>query len=222
MALTATGVCSGKLDPHASPRRKRAYSSVGPATFLARHLGTRQVAMKLAYPMREFFYSLPHLLRGPEFDAIRGFGPDLVFSNLGTLCMCALALRLSKSLNSPMVPFFTDDWMTVDNKATYFAPFLRRRLHASVERILQAADVRLAISNAMATEYEHRYGGTFLPFTQAVDSSRFEPTWPARADGAAVRLVYAGNVNANRWQGLQKLARALLALRAQGVAAEPP
>jgi glycosyltransferase involved in cell wall biosynthesis len=171
-------------------------------------------------PVREWVYGRPSLLRGDAMREVEAFAPDLVFSTLGTLGMLRLAVSLGKRLGVPVVPLFTDDWVTTGYRDVVLGGRMRAEMERLFRRVVSAAPVRLVGSSVMAPEYERRYGGEFLPFTRSVDAADYpDAPPPERAPGEPLELVYAGQVGAGRLPYLRRIGEALAALRAEGVRA---
>jgi len=192
----------------------------GPARALAARVGHVRAVQNVAYPAREILYGYQPITRLPGFERVSSFQPDLIFSNLGTWCMCKLSRDVADFFGVPVVPFFTDDWLAHDNKRGYFMEkAIRERMGRAARGLVEAAPVALVISDGMAREYERRYGRRFEAFTQCVDGSRFDPSLPQRA-GRRVRFVYAGNLHAGRWVSLREIGEVLVQLRAEGLDAE--
>ncbi|HET6230005.1 MAG TPA: hypothetical protein VFE05_08050 [Longimicrobiaceae bacterium] len=186
--------------------------------FAVRLATESRLAPRIAQPLREMVYSRPGLLDGPEMAEIEAFEPDLIFSTLGSLGQLRQVERLSERLGVPVVPFFTDDWITTEYRRAFGSGILRRKLAESFRRIVDASPLRLAISPAMAEEYTKRYGGEFHAFCRCVDAGAFLAT-PRVGGGEWIEMVYAGQLGFDRWKYLKKIGEALRELLDEGIRA---
>jgi glycosyltransferase involved in cell wall biosynthesis len=191
-SLTPFGLRS--VTPSASSKEVKKDDVWPVARALSRRVKNRPNVLRVAYTMRELLYWPDVVLRGPHWREIEQFSPDIVFSSLGTLAMCRLTLEIANRLDSAIVPFFTDDWVHVDNKAPVFERQLRTLLTSKVDTILSRSGARLVISDAMAAAYEREFGLSFSAFTQVVEAGRFDPTWEqlCRIGDALKRLRNVG------------------------------
>ena len=72
-----------------------------------------------------------YILMFPDtIKAIRRFNPDIIYSNLASLRVMKVVLKISKLLQIPIVPHFMDDWPSTIYKAksTYWAYYKSQRL----------------------------------------------------------------------------------------------
>ena len=171
----------------------------------------------VAPPIREYFYSW-RAGSGGVRGVVESFNPEVIFSTLGSLSLVRLAQMASHWSGAPVVPFVTDDWPTTEYVGALLGKALRQGLLAEFEAILRKAPVRMVISPAMGEAYEERYGGDFLPFTQCLDAERYDPS--ERPPSECVRLIYAGQIGAERWRQIKRIGRILEELAKEGVRAE--
>ncbi len=142
-------------------------------------------------------------------EEIGAFRPDVIYSMLGPNLILRMVLDVLEAYPVPVVPHIMDDWPTTAYTSSVFRPILRRAMRRCLAKVLEAAPLRLAIGHEMADEYQRRYGGKWLPFMNAIDSSLLaNAPSPPRARGS-VRLTYVGGLHLNRSRSLLDIACAL-------------
>jgi hypothetical protein len=126
------------------------------------------------------------------------FAPEAVFTLGGSLAILRLAVWIAEQRGIPLIPYFTDDWISCMFQGGPLDRLLRKSLIHWFQRSLKLSSIRLTMCDAMAREYERRYGGRFETFMNPVDP--FKPTpetkWPM------VRLSFIGALSPNRWQSV--------------------
>ncbi len=107
-----------------------------------------------------------------DVDAVltscRAFDPDVIyFRPIDSWPLLAFAERAVAALGKPLVLHMMDDWPERLREAdpTRFALF-----DASLRRLISASVERLSIGEAMSNEYERRYGYSFVPLGNGVDT----------------------------------------------------
>lgn len=126
-------------------------------------------------PAREMLYGVKSLLSKPLQDWIRRFSPEVVYSMLGTVHIMKLSLDVATEFDLPIIPHFTDDWLTTNYKRCWGGSMLRARMEQHLQEIWKRTQVGLTISEVMAEAYALRYGGRYETFVHCVDSSVFSP-----------------------------------------------
>jgi glycosyltransferase involved in cell wall biosynthesis len=159
---------------------------------------------------------VPYHLPEDICDWICTFRPEVIYSMLGSARISRVALGLAAARGVPLVPHFMDDWPRTLYRDSILAPWLRLVLTRQLHGLLARATVRLTIGDEMATEYERRYGGSFLPFMNCVELKPLSQ--PPRRD--TMRLIYLGGLHLNRWRCLADIGAAVEAVSRQGTSAE--
>ena len=156
----------------------------------------------------------------PAFWAwVAEFQPEVIYSVLGSTRMLGLVRRLAVRFDVPVVPHFMDDWPATHYRgwANYIP---RKALLARLRSVIEGAPVGMSIGPAMADEYQQRYGIRFQAFMNCVEAPPECPTGESGQASSPLKFVYIGGLHLNRWQSLQDIGKALLALCAEGCAAE--
>jgi glycosyltransferase involved in cell wall biosynthesis len=167
-------------------------------------------------PLGEIILRLPSVNSRPLTDWIRRFAPQVVFTMGGLAPILRLAAGIAQSERIPLIPHFTDDWVNSIYPSGPFHSTLRHSFRHWQGRCLDLSTARMTISDAMAREYQQRYGGRFESFPNFVE--RFETT--PEPERPCVRLCFIGALAPNRWQPLRSIGMALAKLRERGILGE--
>jgi len=171
-----------------------------------------------AQALREFVYARPGLVDDLAVSELsREAAPELIFTTLGSLFLLRVVLRLAGALDVPIVPYFTDDWISTEYQRVPGRRWLRPALERGVQQVLERAPVRLVSSQPMADEYARRYGGSFRFITRCLHPDRFAVSPRAALPGAPVELVYAGQLSLDRWRSLRTIGEQLQLLQREGL-----
>lgn len=134
---------------------------------------------------------------------IRGFAPDIVYSDLGDLPLMSLVDQISNEFGCPFALHMMDDWPSVRYRDGVLQGVVRSHMERRLRSLVGRATSLLAIGDAMAAEYETRYGRTFLPIHNPVDLRRWDALAAAcggEPDGPpddCLRVVYTGKVDSD-------------------------
>lgn len=183
------------------------------------HKLTDKQSLRAAFidPLRETLTRYPWLDR-KLIDYARRFRPDVVYTLLGTIGIARIAAKIGRELGIPVVPQFTDNWIDTRFKGAPFGNHLRRRLLYWVDAVMERAPVVLAVSGTLQEEYARRFGKECHFLTFLVDENEYAAPFPAHERGnRPIRLVYAGNLQLQRWRTLRLVGEGLAALRAEGL-----
>lgn len=128
-------------------------------------------------------------------DWIADFKPDLIYTILGNNAFLDLVGLIRNAFDLPLAVHFMDDWKADAYAKGVFSPPRRRAMHAKLVRLIDIANLRMGISDAMCNGYGDEFGVPFIPFQNAVDPS----VWPAVAPRARQAdddfvLLYSGAV----------------------------
>lgn len=156
----------------------------------------------------------------PALDAwVADFSPEVIYSTLGNLHLLKLVHKLSDDLAIPVVPHFMDDWIVSLYSEGLLDKFLKFQLLKSTDHIMRDAPVMMVISEAMAEEYQKRYGRIFLPFMNCVEINAIDNVNRQIVRREEFRLVYTGGLHLGRWEMLLDIAQALSLLASSGIKA---
>ena len=155
----------------------------------------------------------------PELaDWIDAFQPSVLYTILGTIGMMELIDQIRQRFRLKLAVHFMDDWPSYLYRGGAVAPLLRLRMERLLGKLVDAADARMAISEAMATVYSARYGRPFISVQNAVDFDAFPPSDPKSApSNSPAHILYMGSIFDNaQTASLIDIAEAVARLSAAG------
>ncbi len=159
---------------------------------------------------------LPFSLPAAFWNWIADFRPQLIYSQLSNIRLMNLVLAVSRRFSLPIVPHFMDDWATTHYRSSVFSRPPRRILLCRLGEIIRRSPLGMTISDAMAQEYQRRYGIPFTSFMNCVQTPRQCPPLPKHSENCPLKFVYVGGLHLNRHQALEELGRAITVLRGEG------
>lgn len=130
-------------------------------------------------------------------EDIRRFRPDLIYSLLWNFYGMRITEQASHLTQAPVVPHFMDDWPMTQYSQAHCAVLWRALVNCRLRRVLKRASIGLAISEAMAVEFSHRYGIAFEAFMRCVEPSEVRAT-NGRGPVSPLRLAYTGGLHLGR------------------------
>jgi glycosyltransferase involved in cell wall biosynthesis len=140
---------------------------------------------------------LPELgILTPKLESwIAEFRPDVIYTILGGTGLMEVIRAVQHRFALPLVVHFMDDWQSAIHRGGLLSPWQRRRMQHLVAEITASATSTMGICDAMCAEYAQRFGRSFAPFQNTVDTARWSAI--AKQDlgtGSPIRLLYAGSV----------------------------
>jgi glycosyltransferase involved in cell wall biosynthesis len=132
----------------------------------------------------------------PELRAwIGAFRPELVYTALGSNAILDLVKGITMELATPLAIHFMDDWQSAIYRGGLLSFLQRGKMRRRLRWLVDAAALRLAIGDAMASEYARRFAVPFLAFQNAVAANRWSISrGDVGAVGSPTRIVYTGSV----------------------------
>lgn len=128
------------------------------------------------------------------------YNPEVLYIQVSTREMVLFAIDLIDYLKIPAAIHFMDDWPSTISRRGLFRKFWERKIDGELKTLLNRVDLFLSISDAMSTEYKRRYGKTFIPFHNPIDTDKFLRL-PEKQSGNQneFRILYIGRIGiANR------------------------
>jgi len=157
----------------------------------------------------------PYRTSAELHKALRRFRPQVIYSCLGSIQLCRLASRLAKAYAIPVVPHFTDDWISTEYRNNPLLACHRLALLHSLRSTMRHAHVGITVTDRMAEEYQAKFG---IPFHAFMNPVAAPSEWPGLQETAGhLRFVYVGGLHLRRWQSLREIGEGLLELRQKGV-----
>ncbi len=110
----------------------------------------------------------------PRFERwITEFDPQVLYTILGSNSMIDLAHAVLDRFRIPMVVHMMDDWPAISYRGGLLSHFPRKKMERLLRSLMHAATYRLGICDAMCDAYQDRYGVPFVPFQNALDTTRW-------------------------------------------------
>ncbi|HEX4485650.1 MAG TPA: glycosyltransferase [Terriglobales bacterium] len=178
------------------------------------------LSAEIRTPVGEAILRLPGVLSLQLRAWIEEFQPEVIYSITASAAMLRLVTKVAEWRKIPIVPHFTDDWISWLYRDDLFGWWLRPSLLYWFERCLDRSPVRLAVSRRMADEYTDRYGGTFSVFTNPHEMPLTRPRPAVKPADSPAKLVFVGGLRPGREKTLLTVARAVSDARKAGVACE--
>lgn len=128
------------------------------------------------------------------------FNPEVLYIQVSTREMVLFAIDIIDYLKIPVAIHFMDDWPSTISRRGLFRKFWERKIDGELKTLLNRVDLFLSISDAMSNEYERRYGKTFIPFHNPIESDKFLSLPRVQTgDHKVFRILYIGRIGiANR------------------------
>lgn len=154
---------------------------------------------------------------------ITNFKPDVIYTILGDTTMIDLVEQAAEAFDLPLVLHLMDEGVTEPQRTGWYGKRFNQHYGTGLKRLLARAADRLAICDAMADAYAHRYHLPFATFHNAVDvEAVMQRHLPANAlRNTPPRLLYAGSLYPiAQDQSLLDCCAAVATLNAQGTPVE--
>jgi hypothetical protein len=177
--------------------------------------------LRLRLLIGETIFRLPSVLSEPLCNWIDTFKPDVIFSLLGLSTILRTVVKVSQFKDIPIVPYFTDDWVSTLYKDDFFFRIWHRRsMLYWFDECLKRSPIGITNCDAMNEEYSRRYGGHFETFMNLVDLSE-APCFDHKKNlDGVVRFTFIGSLEPERWRSLRAIGDALLDLDSKGIKGE--
>lgn len=208
---------------HASKQLFHSFKRVGHTLLFGRKFSNRSATGSQENVLRTLSPSIatawadiiPIRLSEEFWRWLADFNPEAIYSVLGNIRIMNIVLQVSNRLSVPIVPHFMDDWPSTVYRHGFTHRVPRSILLKEIEMVLRISRRRIAISEAMAKEYETRYGRHFDTFMNCVTIAASPETF-LREHGGPITFGYVGGLHLNRWQSLQSVADALSHMKNDG------
>lgn len=155
----------------------------------------------------------------PDFlKWVNSFNPEILYTQLSSFEEMRIVETLKGALDIPLVIHIMDDWpSTISNR--YFPKLIWQRIiNSKLKRLFSEAKVLLSISDPMSQEYFNRYGLTFMPFHNPIDTK----IWLAhsRKDCSVnvknIKILYSGRIGTGISHSLIDVAEAIGSMNSKG------
>jgi len=135
---------------------------------------------------------------------LRDFSPEVIYTTSASIRTIKTALWAQKTLGTPIVIHYMDDWIDTLYKGTIFPRWLLLKYN---RKIIQKSSYCLAISPKMAENYRDRFKRNFEHFMYCLDIDE-KPDVSLNND--ELHLAYIGGLHLQRADMLEFLGKVLL------------
>ncbi|HEY5124540.1 MAG TPA: glycosyltransferase [Ignavibacteria bacterium] len=124
------------------------------------------------------------------------YRPDILYLQASTRETILFAKALCDFLKIPAVIHVMDDWPSTINAKGLFRNYWKRKIDFEFRQLLDITILHLSVSQAMSEEYLKRYGKTFIPFHNPIDSDRWLKFMKTdfKIDYNNITVLYSGRI----------------------------
>ncbi|WP_085906818.1 glycosyltransferase family 1 protein [Kiloniella majae] len=126
---------------------------------------------------------------------ILDYKPDVIYTILGSNGMMELIDKIRVRFDLPVVIHIMDDWMQTSYKDGLFSRSERAKMDRLINHFMNVSTKHLGISHAMCEAYERRYGKSFEPFQNTIETNRWQHVAQDKSTvSTPVDLLYVGSI----------------------------
>lgn len=147
---------------------------------------------------------------------LEDFQPDLIFQPVyAQPYINDIALYVKEYTKAPMLGYISDDNYTLRQfrlSPLYWIDRLWSR--QKVKAVIEKCEILYVISQIQKEEYEKIFTPPCKILTKCEDFEQSAPEWELSGD--VIRMIYAGNIGAGRWESLALISSAVARLNGEG------
>lgn len=150
---------------------------------------------------------------------ILDYNPDIVYIQPFLYRVMRFGNLIYKELGIRYAIHIMDDSVSFINQSLLFRRRIQRRIEDDFRKLISNASVRMCISESMASEYELRYGRSFLSFRNPIEIEAWLPNRKTdiAVTGNELRIIYTGRLYAPTFASLVDLCRVVDRLNKKGL-----
>lgn len=134
------------------------------------------------------------------------FAPDVIFFVGGYSWFSNnIAVKLSVSLNIPLVSYYTDDYVLYSIPQNPLSSIIKKRRIHIYKRTISHSHLRYVIGEEMASAYNDYWHKEFIPIMNSVDIYPYQP----KNTSEKLAISYFGGLHLYRWKSIALLAKLL-------------
>lgn len=122
--------------------------------------------------------------------------PDYFYAVLSTRHSIFFAEELKKEFDKPLIIHIMDDWPAAIGSDSIFKNYWNKKINQEFKQLLVIVNKRVAISEAMAKEFESRFSGNWVYFHNPIDLDQWLPhqkkTISKHSD--LIKIAYFGRI----------------------------
>ena len=149
---------------------------------------------------------------------LQEYNPELLYLQVSTREEILFANELIEFRKWPSTIHIMDDWpSTISNKG-FFKTLWAKKIDKELKALFGRIDLHLSISDAMSEEYLQRYGKTFLPFHNPIETE----VWLLHSkkehslSKEYIRILYSGRIGIGITESLVEVASVLESINTAG------
>lgn len=137
-------------------------------------------------------------------NCINTFRPDIIFNALGSIDRIRFCQEVKRfAPEAKLALYVVDDWPNTKFSGRFFQRIWKCKYDKAFRSIINQADMRLSICQAMSDAYYGQYGVTFQPFHNPVDVAKWSSIPKAdKYPKGVVSILYVGKINRETRQSL--------------------
>lgn len=143
-------------------------------------------------------------IRRHTLRALKAAAPDVLHAVVYNAFSVRLALELSAKLDIPILPQFTDDWITTIFMNGELRGRARKAMLDHLEKLIERSPGLLVIGDAMADEYSVRYGRPCFVAAYGVEPEDYQIN--QEPSKGKKRLLYIGGGYIGRAEQIDRVA----------------
>ena len=223
MELSTSDAVSGssKIAYYSLPNIRQPFATLAKTKFVRkvniemkkscnRKIGAQNISLK--HDIRQWLFSIidrsPLLLVRDDFEAIKSFAPNVVYTMGSSVTQMKLAIRVATTFKIPIIPHFMDNWPeSIQWQSNHLLRGYRKSLDYWLKRVYEHTRCALTISDEMAAEYERVTGVKHIALMNSIDCDYWGCT--VKDPGSEILFVYAGGLHLNRESVLLEIAERL-------------
>ena len=139
------------------------------------------------------------------------FDPEIILTMLGDISTMELIIDLKRQTGRPVAIYIVDDWVHANPSYSWFRRYWGRNMGAKFRKVVEYADVHLAICQEMADEYTRLFKKKFIAFHNPVDMNKFNHKGDKEAVALTNKFIisYIGKINKDTEDGISDMIAAL-------------
>ena len=172
----------------------------------------------LMYSTGLILYRKKFVLSTSLLNWLHSFKPEIIYSQLSSLEEIRIIEKLKHELKLPLVIHIMDDWpSTIRN--SYFPKYIWGKIiEKKFINLITDAELLMGISEPMQDEYYIRYGLTFIPFHNPIDTKLWLTNCKKdyNIGHKNIVLLYSGRFGTGISNSLLEVANAIEELNSEG------
>lgn len=164
--------------------------------------------------LKGFCDALPCRISSENFEVIKKFSPDLIYTMGANIRVMNIASELSDKFEIPIVFHCMDDWRSTKYMRTMFSRPFNHILRNKIREINEKSVINLGICKKMADFYACEYKKPYSYASNCVFQFNKVP-YTAKTDGS-VRIIFSGGLHFHRGEKLRQVGEVVEKLNAVG------